>query len=428
MKVIKNGRIFYKNQLIEAQIGIQGSKIQEIKKTGLNGKEIDASGCIVLPSGIDVHVHFRDFKQKQKEDWKTGSKAAVAGGITTVFDHPNTDPQVKSTRVFRKKKRRAQNKSFVDFGINAAGTEDSDLGGLAKAGASAFGEIFFTKPSDLGLSKKQAKDVLGVINQLNKKACIHAEDHEILRETKNRFKNKSPIYFSDSRPKKAEISAIKKMIDVEESQKLHFCHITTQRGVKLVNRSDHTSEVTPHHLFFRKQKLEEIKSYIKTNPPIRDDKNRKRLWKLFKTGKIDVLASDHAPHTIEEKQKNFWEAPAGVPGVQAMYPLMAYQVKRNNLDLNRLVQAISKNPAKTFGLNKGKIEKGRYADLVIMDFNEIKEINKRKMHSKCNWTPYEGKEAIFPKKTLLRGDVIYSDGNFTKKKGGMIGTVQLRVK
>lgn len=423
MKVIKNGRIFYKNRLVDADIGIEGGKIQKIKKTGLKGKEIDARGNIVLPAGIDIHVHFRDFKESYKEDWSTGSKAAAAGGITTVFDHPNTNPPVKNKEMLKKKLKRAKKKSFVDFGLNAAGTKDSDLEGMAKNGASAFGEIFFTEKNQLGLPEKDTKEVLDKIKELNKKPLIHAEDSEVIKKAQKRFKDKDPIYYPDSRPKKAEIQAIKKLLNLtkKSNQKLHFCHITTVKGAQMISDSIHTSEITPHHLFFRKQKLEHLKGYIKTNPPIRDTKNRNYLWKLFKNNKINILASDHAPHTIDEKEKDFWEAPSGVPGVQTMFPLMAYQVKRNNLNLNKLVWSISKNPSRLFDLNKGSIEEGNYADLVIMDFNDISEIKPKKLYSKCNWTPFEGKNAIFPQKTILKGKIIWKDGEFPNQEGEMVG-------
>ncbi|PTD93442.1 dihydroorotase [archaeon SCG-AAA382B04] len=420
MKVVKNGRILYENRLIEAEIGIENGKITNIKKIGLKGEEIDATGCIVLPAGIDVHVHFRDFKEKHKEDWETGSKAAAAGGVTTVFDHPNTNPPIKTKEAFDKKKKRAEKKSFVDFGINGAATEDSDLKGLAKRGVSAFGEIFYTQRGKLGLPHEKANQILSEINELDKKACIHAEDRGVLKKGKKRFEERDKINYPQSRPKSAETRAINEILKITQKQDLHFCHITTKQGAKIIARTNNTSEITPHHLFFEKKDFEEQGSFLKTNPPIRKSKNRAWLWKLFRANKIDILASDHAPHTLDEKNQEFWKSPSGVPGVQAMYPLMAYQVKRNNLGLSRLIEAISKKPANIFGLNKDSIREGRDADLVLMDFNEIEKIDKNKMHSKCNWTPYQGKEAIFPQKTILRGKVIYKDGVFQDQIGRMI--------
>ncbi len=419
MKVVDDGRILYKQKLVKAQIGIEKGKIKKIKKTGLKGEKIDASGCIVLPAGIDVHVHFRDFKEKQKEDWKTGSKAASAGGITTVFDHPNTKPPVKTTKVFKKKKKRAEKNSFVDFGINGAATKDTDLIGLAKNNVSAFGEVFFTKENNLGLLEKDSKKIFEEITKLNKKTCIHAEDWDIIKEKPNAL-DKDPIIYDETRPEEAEISAVKKALKNTNKENLHFCHLTTPEAVKLVSRSDKSSEVTPHHLFFKKSDLNKFKGYLKTNPPIRKRKTRNKLWKLFRKKQIDILASDHAPHTREEKEKNFWKTPSGVPGVETMYPLMAYQVKRKNLSLNRLVDSIAKKPAEIFGLNKGKIRKGKDADLAIFDFNEITEIKSSELHSKCGWTPYKGKKGIFPQKTILRGKIIWKNGNHVNKVGEMV--------
>lgn len=426
MKVIEDGKILFRNnRLLEAQIGIKNGKIHKIKKTGLNGEKIDAKGCIVLPSGIDLHAHFRDFKEKHKETWKTGTKSAAAGAITTAVDQPNTDPPVKTTKIFKRKKRKAEKNSYIDFGINGLTTKDSDLKGLAQNKITAFGETFFPQKKGLGLGKEEAKEILETIKDLKKLVYIHAEDQEIIEKAEKTIKNQKPKSFLNKRPKKAEVSAIKQILRINEGTELHFCHLTTSEGVELVSNTKYTSEITPHHLFFKKSDFRKKGAFLKTNPPIRDRRNRKKLWKQFKQNKIPIMASDHAPHTRNEKDQEFDKAPAGIPGIETMYPMMNYQVKRKNISLKRLVQAISKNPAQLLGLDKGEIREGKDADLAIFDFNDIREVDPKKLHTKCDWTPFKNKKAIFPKKTLLRGKIIWKNGSFPNQIGEMICTEKL---
>ncbi|OKY77161.1 MAG: Dihydroorotase family cyclic amidohydrolase, AllB [Candidatus Methanohalarchaeum thermophilum] len=421
MKVVKNGRILYKNNLIEADIGIERGKITEIKKTGLNGEIIDAGNKIVLPGFIDSHVHFRDFKQKQKETWRTGSKAAAAGGITTVVEQPNTDPPTLSRKAIRRKSKLASRRSFVDFGLNAGVVSGTDISELNKEDPTAFGEIFLAH-DELGIDLNELKGKVDEINKLDKKPTLHAEDQRIVDIGLKKFRDRSPGYFSRARPAKAEIKSIKELKKTLDKNSVHICHVSTAKAAKIVaNTKNWTYEVTPHHLFFTKSDLEEKRSYIKTNPPVRNKRNRKRLWYYLKNESVDIIASDHAPHTVGEKEGDFWDTPSGVPGVQTTLPLLAYQVKRKNISINTLSKLMARNPSEIFNMkNKGQIKEGNDADLVIMDFNEIKKINRSDLYSKCGWSPYEGKEAIFPEKTILRGDVVYDKGGFEERKGERI--------
>ncbi|WGI17254.1 dihydroorotase [Methanonatronarchaeum sp. AMET-Sl] len=419
MKVVKGGKIYYKGRLVEAEIGIQQGKITKIKKTGLKGDFIDASGMIVLPGAIDIHVHFRDMELSDKETWETGSKAAAAGGVTTVIEQPNTSPPTDSKKTYIKKKKKAKSSSFVDYGINGAVAIHSDISGLSDL-VSGFGETFLAGGNDLHVRYEDLDGLLKAVETTDKVLTIHAEDEELVKKGLKRYKKTRKSNYPDSRPPKAEEKAVKitleKYRENENKPPLHFCHISSARTLKHIPEKP-TVEVTPHHLLLTKTEINSKGSYVKTNPPIRGRKNRAQLWQALNSGKIDVIVSDHAPHTYNEKEQDFWKAPSGVPGVQTMVPQLAYHVKKRNLSLKRFVTTLCEKPSDIFGLDKGYIQKGMDADLIFMDFNDITRIKKNMLYSKCGWTPYNGRRAIFPQKTMLRGKVIYKKSGFREKIG-----------
>jgi dihydroorotase len=261
-------------------------------------------------------------------------------------------------------------------------------------------------------------------------ATIHAEDGLIINEkTRPLLSRHEPEVYSQARPIASEVAAIEKVL--AWSDRLHICHLSTELGLKLVraakkNGKKVSSEVTPHHLFFNIKGYRHQGSYLKMNPPLRLQADNDALWAGLRDGSIDILASDHAPHLPEEKRDDIWEAPPGVPGVETILPLMLFAVKRNMIRLERLVDALATKPAKIFGLSsKGAIEIGKDADLVIIDPKAISKISAEKLHSRADWTPFEGFEAIFPKTTLVRGAVVY-DGDLEVSPG--FGRFQRRQK
>ena len=422
--VIKNARLFIDDIIQPAEIAVDDGKISEIKKiisTKSYNEVINAKGAIVLPGAIDVHVHFRDPGMTKKENWYTGSCAAAAGGVTTVIEHPNTIPPTTDAESF-KKKLKAAKKCIVDYGINAGVTQDlTTLKEMWELGATSFGEIFMAESTGkLNINERTLKQALGIIGKLGATACIHAEDEEIRTKFVHLLKgNLEPESHSRSRPPISEKIAVEKAIKHAGTTKLHFCHISASESLETIKtaKQEHniTCEVAPHHLFLNTKDWERLGTFGKMNPPLRDYRNQKNLWGALNDGTIDIVASDHAPHLEPEKMTDIWSAPAGVPGVETMIPLMLMAVKRNLLTLKRLIEVTSRNPARIFNLQKGVLAPGYDADMIIV--GKPTQIRKEKMHSRAGWTPYHGMEAMFPKITISRGEIIMEDGEITAKRG-----------
>ncbi len=423
--VIKNARIFLGDTIQPVEIAIDNGKITKLGKIIVAeeaNRVIDAKGALVLSGAIDVHVHFRDPGMTKKEDWYTGSCAAAAGGVTTVIDHPNTIPPTIDTDSFKMKKKEAK-KSIIDFGINAGVTGNlKSLKELWELGTIAFGEIFLAESTaSLNVGYSTLKEALGVTEDLGAVACIHAEDEE----TRNKFVhilkgNLAPEAYSKSRPNLCEKIAVEKVIKIAGDRKLHFCHISAHESLEAIRKArienkNLTCEVAPHHLFLSTKDYKRLGTLGKMNPPLRDFYSQQSLWQGLNEGTIDVIASDHAPHLESEKMTDIWSAPAGVPGVETMMPLMLMAVKRNLLTLKKLIEVTSQNPARIFGINKGSLAIGFDADMIIA--GEAKEIRKEKLHSKAGWTPYSRMTGIFPRMTISRGEVVFEDGEIIAKRG-----------
>jgi dihydroorotase len=423
--VIKNARIFINDALQPAEIAIDNGKITKVGKiigTEEVNRVIDARGALVLPGAIDVHVHFRDPGMTRKEDWYTGSYAAAAGGVTTVIDHPNTIPPTIDPESFKKKQKEAK-KSIIDYGINAGVTQNmKPLKELWELGVTAFGEIFLAESTaSLNVNYSTLKEAMELIGNLGAVACVHAEDEE----TRNKFVhilkgNLAPESYSKSRPNLCEKIAVEKALRFAGNARLHFCHISAHESLEAIRKAkaentNITCEVAPHHLFLTTKDYKRLGTLGKMNPPLRDYHSQQSLWNGINDGTVDIVASDHAPHLEPEKMTDIWTAPAGVPGVETLMPLMLMAVKRNLFTLPRLIETTSQNPAKIFSLKKGVIAQGYDADLIIV--GEIKEILKEKLHSKAGWTPYNGMMGIFPRITISRGDIISEEGEIVAKRG-----------
>jgi len=402
--VVKNGRVYTPRGLKDFDIWITNEKVAALGGPHRADEEIDASGMLVLPGVIDAHVHFRDPGPTYKEDWESGSLSAAAGGVTTVVDQPNTDPRTLDARSFELKLDRAKNHSVVDFCINGG---PGKIKGLVKLGAAAIGEIFTYEHTDTEL-----ENLLKDVEKAGALPTIHAEDGRIIKEkTEKLLAEIDPDVYSTARPKMAEATAIEKVLS--QVQRAHICHLSTFQGLDLVKDAKKAGkkvscEVCPHHLLFNRNDYRKQGSFLKMNPPLRDPSDNEALWAGLRDGSIDIIASDHAPHLPEEKKQGIWEASAGVPGVETMLPLMLMAIRSNLLTLDRLVSAMAAKPAEIFGLqSKGQIAPGKDADMVLVDTKDITRISADRLHSRADWTPYEGRAAIFPKATIVRGTLVF---------------------
>lgn len=424
--IIRNAKVYLDNRLQNVDIAIADGKIIRIGKDVTDDAQIiDARGALVLPGAIDVHVHFRDPGLTHKEDWYTGSCAAAAGGVTTVIDHPNTIPPTLDKKSFKLKLKSAARRSIIDFGINGGVTGSSNLDELWGLGVIAFGEIFMAD-GELAVDEKTLKDSLESIAELKAIACIHAENKELCRHFMEELRAiRRPEVYSRARPNICEAVAIEQVLEMQEEipVHVHICHLSTREGIGVIRRMRYekkeipfTCEVSPHHLFLEYRDWERLGTFAKMNPPLRK-RCLQHLWNGLNDSTIDIIASDHAPHTEDEKETDIWNAPAGVPGVETMLPLMLNAAKQNLIPLWRMIEAMSMKPASIFGLkDKGMIREGYDADIVIVGTGNVRTIEGEQLHSKSGWTPFEGREGIFPEMVISRGEIIY-DGEIACRKG-----------
>jgi len=396
---LPNGRI--------TDISIKNGLITHIGSSGF-GDTIDCKNRLCMPAATDMHVHIRDGVQSAKEDWTTGTQAAVAGGVAMIVDQPNTIPPMDSVRNFKERAALAKEHSFCRFGINGSVTKDADLEGLIRAGVLAFGEMF-AAPSSYGsaLSADVIRDSLKILAKHDMLVTVHAE------EVAPGEVHTLPEHAA-SRPISGEAKTIRLVQDLAPAgAHLHFCHVS---GVGSMEAVKGTFEVAPHHLFLSYEETGPENTFWKMNPPLRSKKERAALWKNF--AKIPVIASDHAPHTISEKELPFSDSPSGVPGVETMLPLLMNAVYEKRITLNDIIAKTVTNPSGILGIEAPSLSVGNRADLVIYADAPVK-ISGDDLHSKCGWTPYEGMSGIFPVTTLVGGVPAWHEGEFTRGGGEM---------
>lgn len=420
--VIENARVLFGADMVTCSIGIDEGRITRIAKILKGEQAYDARNLLALPGIIDSHVHFRDMGQEEKEDWLSGSKAAIYGGVTMVVDMPNTDPPTFDEESFKIKLSVAQNRSMVDFAINGGVSDNlKELPVLWRRGALAFGEIFMAKSTGgYSVDELTLRSALLEIKKMGATASIHAEDEALnAQKTKELLNDYSADVYSQMRPRESEINAVREAIRLEHETgaAMQITHISTAKTVELLRGEPITCDVTPHHLLLNMRHWA-LKSHAKMNPPLRPQKDVEALWEAVRNGAIDVLASDHAPHTMAEKAVDVKSAPSGVPGVETMAPLMLKEVAGGRLPLQRFIDMTTANPARIFGISgKGRIEEGYDADLVFVDMNARRLIHGSELHSKAGWTPYEGFEGIFPAAVMQRGELLLDGKEFYGKRG-----------
>lgn len=435
--VLKNCRIFTSFGIQEAGVAIEGEKIVDIAKDPLlpdADQVIDCSGKIVIPGGIDVHVHFNTYK----ENWKTASESAASGGVTFAIDHGMADTPSTTLENWQKLKADASSKSIIDFSINGSVNRQNlmELPKLAKAGVLAFGEVYMAESvegSDT-IDDGALFEAFRIVKEADCVVGIHAENGEIIthltKELKQNGRN-DPIAHTQARPNFAEEEAISRALVFQSQTKvrLHIFHLTTREGIRLVNEakkagSSVSAETCPHYLLFKSDDMKEYGPYLKCNPPIRCKEDRDALWLALARGHVDMVSSDHWPSLKSKKEigwKNIWEADSGMPGVETRIPLLiTYGVRKGLISMERFVQTVSENPARAFGLypKKGSVSVGADADLAVLDIKKRITMKAENLHSKSDFTPYEGWEVTgLPVATIVRGQVVMQEGQITAKVG-----------
>ncbi|MEA5038091.1 Dihydroorotase [bioreactor metagenome] len=391
-----------------ADISIEHGIITRIGSSTPADRVINCKNQLCIPAAADMHVHMRDGVQAAKETWKTGTEAAAAGGVATVVDQPNTIPSMETVKNFKERAAVASKDSLCHFGINGSVTADADFFGLIDAGVLAFGEMF-AAPSSYGsaLTPDVIRDSLRILADHDMLATVHAE--EVLPGEVH-----SLAEHDRSRPVLGEVETIRLVQDLAPpGTKLHICHVS---GAGVFDTITGSFEVAPHHLFLSCEETTPENTFWKMNPPLRTKKERLHLIENF--AKIPVIASDHAPHTIQEKSQPFSIAPSGVPGVETMLPLLMNAVMERKITLNEVISKTVTNPCRILGIPAPSLIPGSRADIAVYADTPVK-ISGESLHSRCGWTPYEGMNGVFPVTTIIGGIPAWHDGEFTSGGGQM---------
>ena len=409
-------------------VAIRAGRIVAIGQLGSAkaAEVLDARGLHVLPGVIDSQVHFREPGLEHKEDLATGSRAAVMGGVTAVFEMPNTKPLTTDAAALADKVRRARGRMHCDFAFYVGGTRENiaDIPALEKLEASAGIKVFMgASTGDLLVEDEPSLD--RIIAQLSRRAAFHSEDEARLRARADVREHGNPATHPIWRDPEAAMIATRRLVGLAEKyrRRVHVLHISTADEIKwLRDHKDWAScEVTPNHLtLVAPDCYERLGTFAQMNPPVRDETHRQGIWAGIADGTVDVLGSDHAPHTIEEKHHPYPESHSGMTGVQTLVPLMLDHVNAGRLSLARLVDLTSAGVQRLFGIiGKGRIAVGYDADFTIVDMGRAETITNGWIQSRSQWTPYDGmKVKGWPVGTLVRGRRVMWQGEIEKIAAG----------
>ena len=418
--IIKGGEIVNQDGRGQADIGIRDGRIMALGDvSGFEAeKTISATGLTILPGVIDSQVHFREPGGEHKEDLETGSRGAVMGGVTCVFEMPNTSPLTTSAETLADKIRRGRHRMFCDFAFYVGGTRENidDIPDLERLPGSAGIKVFIGSSTG-NLLVDDEESVKKIIAKISRRAAFHSEDESRLIARKDVRRAGDPASHPEWRDPIAAMQSTRMLVEAARGagKRIHVLHISTAEEMEyLAHHKDVASvEATPQHLTLAGPEVyEKLGTYAQMNPPLRDAHHRAGIWAGVKNGVVDVLGSDHAPHTREEKEKPYPESPSGLTGVQTLVPIMLDHVNKGNLSLERFVDLTSHGPNRLFGLaTKGRIAVGMDADLTIVDMGQQRTITNDWIESRSGWTPYDGMTVTgWPKGTIIRGQrVMWED-------------------
>jgi dihydroorotase len=433
--VLRNAKIYGYAGIIEAGLAIDDGRILRIaKETNLPPASIklNLKGQLVLPGFIDSHVHLRDQQLAYKEDFFTGTAAAAIGGVTLTLDMPNNKPVTMDSKALKDRMELAEKRAVVNVAFHSAFPKDlGEVPQIVELGAVAF-KLYMSEEIG-GLSTNGDEVLLRAFNkvaQMRVPIAVHAEDRGIIENMRRKMEKAGrrdvEAYVKVHSPA-AEVKATRRIIQLvkKSSVNVHFCHVSSTAALDIILKAKNaglplTCEVTPHHLLLSSEYLKRNGTMALTDPPLRTREDIEFLWNAVKDGSIDVLASDHAPHTTEEKRAaSVWEVKPGIPGLETMLPLLLTRVNEGCIKISDLVKLASEIPAKIFNLEgRGGLEVGNHADIVVVDMNLEYRIDSSKFYSKAKYSPFDGwKVKGKPTKTIVNGQLVMDEGRIVAKPG-----------
>ncbi|TIM08453.1 dihydroorotase [Mesorhizobium sp.] len=400
-------------------IGINGGHIAAIGDLGQAsaGETVDCRGLHILPGVVDSQVHFREPGLEHKEDLETGSRAAALGGVTAVFEMPNTNPLTTSEAALADKVRRATGRMHCDFAFWVGGTRENagDAGDLERLPGAAGIKVFMGSSTG-DLLVEDDEGVASILRNTRRRAAFHSEDEFRLRERLGERIEGDPASHPVWRDEIAALRCTERLVRIARQvrARIHVLHISTAEEIVLLEQHKDvaTCEATPHHLTLSADDYAQLGTLIQMNPPVRASRHRDGIWHGIAQGIVDVLGSDHAPHTLAEKAKPYPASPSGMTGVQTLVPIMLDHVNAGRLTLQRFVDLSSHGPQRIFGMaRKGRIAAGYDADFTIVDLKRRETITNAQAGSKAGWTPYDGRQVTgWPVGTVVRGRRVMWEG------------------
>jgi dihydroorotase len=417
--ILKGGTVVNHDGVGSCDVGVRGGRIASIGSLGGAdaGETIDCRGLHILPGVIDSQVHFREPGAEHKEDLETGSRAAVLGGLTTVFEMPNTNPLTTNAHALADKLRRGRHRMHCDFAFWVGGTRENarDVGDLERLPGAAGIKVFMGSSTG-DLLVEDDEGVASILRNTRRRAAFHSEDEFRLRERAGLRvpgdASSHPVW----RDEVAALTSTERLVAIarRERARIHVLHISTAEEIAFLeaHKDVASCEATPHHLTLSADDYGRLGNLLQMNPPVRAARHRDGLWAGISQGIVDVLGSDHAPHTLEEKAKPYPASPSGMPGVQTLVPVMLDHVNAGRLTIERFVDLTSHGPQRLFGIaRKGRIAAGYDADFTIVDLKRRETIRNAQAGSRAGWTPYDGREVIgWPVGTVVRGVKVMWDG------------------
>jgi dihydroorotase len=432
--VVRGGHCVLPWGVVQTDIGVRDGRIEAFGDLapGATLTELDGRHLHVLPGVIDSQVHFREPGLEHKEDLQTGTAAAALGGVTTVLEMPNTSPATTTASALAEKAARARGRAWVDIGFFVGATAENvaELGALERLAGCAGVKVFMGSSTGSLLVSDEAA-LLRVFEAGRRRVAIHAEDDARLKERSALATPGAPATHPVWRDELSALIATARCLRAARAtrRRVHVLHVTTAEEMALLagHRDLASVEVTPQHLtLVAPDSYERLGTRAQMNPPIRDARHRAALWQAIRDGLVDVLASDHAPHTLHEKASQYPRTPSGMPGVQTLLPVMLTHVHRERLSLQRLVELVAAGPARVYGIsNKGRLARGMDADFTLVDLTRRVRLSDDMMASKCGWTPFAGDEVTgWPVATVLRGKVVMREGDLFNAPSGNLVTFE----